>query len=662
MKSLFPAAIVAVLTFFGVAGALLRGQVVIDNNLVVLLTEDFTGGLGTAPGQVRWTGSGGFAAVGGDRTVQIGEPNALIAWTSQYFVGNGNTLILGDPSADGTLIWNKAIFLGANRRIRVLHGIGNTTRADARIDRALFGSRLTLEGDGRLDMTANNPNLTGFVTVLGAELRLNSNGKLNSLTRVDIQMGGTFTLDNAGTSNATTGGQYISDRFTKAIRLTAGTFRTIGQTSNGDSLVDLTRIFLDQGANTIDIINNRAGFFTEVRANVLTVSHPAATVNFISSSGVSDFGDDARLKLSAPPTLFNEILPYATVNGADWASVAGNYIISYFDYDASAQTNWNSLIINASPTSDQVLNGNRRLNSLRLTGGLQVDIGTRALTINAGALLSTGAANNTISGGLLGFRGPRNYVHVYNTGGTGLTITSQIIGRTLIKTGPGNLTFSGATANALNGGAYVNEGRLIFNKSAGIAAISSQIGWKLTIGDRGHLAIVRLDNHEQIANQADVWLLGGYADPARHVGLAHEGVLQFNGAGGAGLRETFRNLVVQGRGVIDFRGGTQAEANFLLLDDLDVRYNLEGGSVLMVRNWVEFEDRLLVKRSSANLDASLPYIHFEGYEPGAMLYDYNTQYWEVRPSPEPSTYGAILGAIGLGLWARRKRKPAKMRS
>jgi len=654
MKPQFAIAIFVALTFFGVAGSRLGGQVVIDNNLVVLLTADFTSGLGTGAGEVSWAGSGGFAAVGGDRTVQIGGSPTEISWTGANFIGNGNTLILGAPNAEGTLIWDKAINLGgANRRIRVLHGAANTMRADARLDRALRGDVLTIEGDGRLDMTVDNPSLTRTITVEGAELRLNGSGRLSALRSIQVYRGGTLTLDNAGTSNAATGGQYIADRLSDSlgnVRLEAGTFRYVGQTGAGNSIESFVRINFDSGGNTIDIINHRSDFYTEVRVQRLRASR-GASVNFISSSGVSSFGEGARLKVEM---ITAGLLPYATVSGADWALVnSEKTIISYWDYNTGAQTSW-STGVNASPIADQVLNSPRTLNSLRLTGGRQVDIGSHLLRINAGALLSSGAENNTISGALLRFSGPNNYVHVYNTGGAGLTIRSQIIGGALTKAGPGSLTFSGSAANALNGGAYINEGMLVLNKGPGIAAISGQVDWQLRVGDRGHSAIVRLDNHEQIANGANVWLRGGFADSERHVGQGVEGILQFNGAVGAGITETFRSLVVQGRGVIDFQGGTQANANWLILDNLDVRYNSVGGSLLVVRNWVDFEDRLLVRRSSGNLTASLPHIHFEGYAPGAITRDYDANFWEVVPAPEPSTCGAIFGALGLGLWARRR--------
>jgi len=657
MRTPLLAALFAGLTLFGVAGSWLRGQVVLSNDSVLLLTEDFTGELGTGAGEVSWAGSGGFAAVGGDRTVQIGGSPTEINWDAPNFIGLGRTLILGDPNADGTLIWDKAINLGnANRRIRVLHGSGNTGRADARLDKALRGETLSIEGDGRLDITGNNPQLRRTVFIYGAELRLNASGRLGALRFIQVYRGGAFTLDNAGTSNAATGGLYLADRLADSllnVRLDAGTFRYIGQHGAGNSIESFLGIDFSSGSNTIDIVNHRTDFFSEVRVKRLRVMSLSATVNFISSSGVSDFGDGARFRIEDSLTLTNDILPYATVNGADWASVnSENGIISYGGYNTDAQTNWNSASINGSPTASQVLNSNRSLNSLRLTGGIYVDLAGRTLALNAGALLSTGAIDNTINGGVLSLAS-NAYMHGYNTGGSGLTISSVIRGTRLTKTGPGSLTFSGTAANALNSGVYVNEGLLILNKSSGVAAISSQVGWRLTIGDGGHSASVRLNRGEQIANGADVWLQGGFADPARHVW--HEAVLQFNGAGEEGITETFRTLDVQGIGVIDFQGGTLGAPNFLILDDLNVRYGQEGGSVLLVRNWVDFEDRLLVKRTSANLAASLPHIHFEGYAPGAETRDYNVDFWEVVPAPELSSYGALLGTLGLALWLRRRK-------
>jgi len=119
-------------------------------------------------------------------------------------------------------------------------------------------------------------------------------------------------------------------------------------------------------------------------------------------------------------------------------------------------------------------------------------------------------------------------------------------------------------------------------------------------------------------------------------------------------------------------------ANYLYIDELIIGV----GSLLTVRNWFEGEDYLLVHRSKAAeylytpdqgetapggiLGATNQRVHFEGYS-GLFLSHYNEDYYEITPFPrmgptyypEPSTYGAIFGAMGLGIliWRnKRKRK------
>jgi len=69
---------------------------------------------------------------------------------------------------------------------------------------------------------------------------------------------------------------------------------------------------------------------------------------------------------------------------------------------------------------------------------------------------------------------------------------------------------------------------------------------------------------------------------------------------------------------------------------------------------------------SNGIDLSyLQNIRFEGYENfPVIIRKYDAHYWEITPFgtltpfPEPTTYGAILGAaaIGLVIWRRRKTR------
>jgi autotransporter-associated beta strand protein len=81
----------------------------------------FTRSLGTQPGQVQWTGSGGFAAWNGKMTVNLGgnmTPDTL-TWGANGFVPDGSELRLSASSNYDTEIQNPIDLGGAARTIRV---------------------------------------------------------------------------------------------------------------------------------------------------------------------------------------------------------------------------------------------------------------------------------------------------------------------------------------------------------------------------------------------------------------------------------------------------------------------------------------------------------------------------------------------------------------
>ncbi|KXU37170.1 hypothetical protein AXK11_02770 [Cephaloticoccus primus] len=139
------------------------------------------------------------------------------------------------------------------------------------------------------------------------------------------------------------------------------------------------------------------------------------------------------------------------------------------------------------------------------------------------------------------------------------------------------------------------------------------------------------------------------------VTLDRGAVFAFAGEGGVGLTEKIHTLQVERRAVINFAGGTLARANVLettqvLLPTAD--------DTLFIRNWIEFSDYFLVSRAFAPNSAALSRIWFEGWDPGAKLRDYNTSHWEIVPfaAPEPATYGALLGTLGIAVivWGKRQ--------
>jgi len=119
------------------------------------------------------------------------------------------------------------------------------------------------------------------------------------------------------------------------------------------------------------------------------------------------------------------------------------------------------------------------------------------------------------------------------------------------------------------------------------------------------------------------------------------------------LSEKFRTLKVEGEGRVLFsRKAADRYAKTLIVDDLIVGW----GSDLSVEGWNAELDLFLIRKTSWNAKNALSRIRFEGPNRQIVeLRDYNKDYWKLYASPEPSTFGAILGAVGLGLAVFRKR-------
>ncbi|KXU35287.1 hypothetical protein AXK11_06765 [Cephaloticoccus primus] len=129
---------------------------------------------------------------------------------------------------------------------------------------------------------------------------------------------------------------------------------------------------------------------------------------------------------------------------------------------------------------------------------------------------------------------------------------------------------------------------------------------------------------------------------------------------GGGTQLELAKLHIEKQGVIDWVGGYDKAANILWLDEL----TFSGPDAkLFMKNWREYEDILLVRKSSFDF-ARLNNISFEGYKGPTKWREYDKDFIEITPFiPEPATYGAILGALGVAVvaWRRRRANEASRR-
>jgi len=318
--------------------------------------EWYTGGKG-----------GGFAAYKGDVLVRLNNSTAQVSWGSSSFVLNHQVLIFGHYMAGGTILWDKALGLGAggNRVIHIDRGLLNGGRADVSFIQPISGTSgavggsLTIQGDGRMDIAVDNPNLKlATINIHGAEFRLQQNGRIAAgATNFYLKNGGTFTVDEMGTHNSSTGGFGLGDHRLaldeqgtplSEITLNAGTLRYWGPNEDLYNGIVFKKITLEDGANTLAV----------------------STLNFERNDELSLFVTMEFPSTAPGPYAINafggvKIVPWMTVNGSDWAApgvfdasppgYATNYVPlgTYHTMDANT---W-SPAQNVWMLTDQVLSG-----------------------------------------------------------------------------------------------------------------------------------------------------------------------------------------------------------------------------------------------------------------------------------------------------------------
>jgi len=630
------------------------------------LDADFTRTIGQGPGQVRWTGSGGFAAYGQDRTVMLNDSTDTLEWgtANADFVGSGSSLVFGARDSDATVIWNTKLD-GARTYFAVIQG-ADPDRAAVRFTQKILTDDFRLYGGGRADFSIDNVLTSRWGNdqpiyrsyVWGAELWLTGQGSLGRIETLSI-VNGSLVLDNTET--------YRSGRVPFApSRGSYGviwgeevTIRLLGRTDSGSTVDKIG--YSDILTGVIDVVNNRSDNYTELTIGEFRgqwgETNPVYwhfTNSDTTNGTYSDSGNTPRVRLEKPKGLIHGIYPWAIVNELDFATLGNNnYIVPYDAYDTSDPSAWTD-ISNASPVVDGTMSGTKSLNSLRLIDGRELNLASDA-SLTVRTLLSTGIGENFINGGSLTINSalyPSTTLYTYAP----LTITGALNYTRLFKAGPATLTLSGGTANGGNSRLVIYDGMVVLDRSGGGHAVAGQV-------EVLYNSILRLDRDNQFA-------------PNTHLSLFSpntydRATLLFNGENGQGLTQKFDTLLVQ-NGVIDFQGGTVGRPNMLIVNVLESIYrganpfvDYEVGNIeLWIKNWFEFEDYFLIRRGDQvwltyMQTRVLPYITFEGYERGARFRDYDSGFYEIVPFPEPTTYGAILGVTGLGLFFWRKRAPKR---
>ena len=143
--------------------------------------------LGTAPDRAQWTGSGGFAAIGGDLTVRLNN-GAGLTWGKGSFVTDGASLLFGSDSADSDVIFVNGIDLAGGTRTIVNNG-GADGGNRAILAGVLSNGGLVL-GDGTTEgtivLTGRNAHQGSTTVNSGTNLVLSGGGSIGSSSEVAV--------------------------------------------------------------------------------------------------------------------------------------------------------------------------------------------------------------------------------------------------------------------------------------------------------------------------------------------------------------------------------------------------------------------------------------------------------------------------------------------
>jgi len=618
---------------------------------VLGLDSDFTRALG----DILWhwaEGSAGFAAYGGvNRIVRIGDTTDEITWSTEFFVQTSQGLRFGHYTADAAVIWDRALNFGHTMRtIHVERGQSTTNLVDVIFNQAL-----------KNDLKAGGLRLVGN-GISGAQLWLTSKARLGSIGTIILSEGGLLHLNNQAGSSFENG--QIAD--TTDITLNTG---KLYYTTSTETAEEVGKLILEGGANLI-VVDKQGDPTGELKMKSLQRDgNSRSTLNIHGDSSQEITGVNLSFEGSLAEYVIGGIIPWAVnsldeLNEPHWITASGDNhrLVAFSSYD----NDWTSSS-NTSAAANTTLSAATTINSLRMLSG-QLTLNA-ALTLNSGGLLTWGKSAGIVFSGSGTVTTAQNRPLYLHTSGASLTFngTTRFTGGMDLVKGLSGVFRYNSTGTSQIGSLYIHQGTVELNKGAFHTGANGQV----YIGDgAGHAKLVINGGTNRLASKPKLTLRGTPYGRGAEFG---ENEAQATLAITNGAQQTLSELIIIDRGTIDFSGGSLATPNRLFLDELTFAND---STQLFVRGWHEFEDYLLLKKTATYAQDMYKWaselqkqIFFDGYsrDYSLLLVDYNADYYQITPwnnSPEPGTYGAILGAVGLGVvaWRRKCKRRANARA
>ncbi len=292
----------------------------------------------------------------------------------------------------------------------------------------------------------------------GGELVFRDNGATTLTSGVTVDRG-TLTLDNTGIAN-------LADRVNNAapVTLTTSTLRLLGNTG-ANSSESLGALSIG-GGSVVSVANGTSGATSATLTFASMTRLANGSANFVGTNGtLGAGGNNPGIVLTGATNDATGILgTWATVNGADWASIGANGVQAYTGYTAlrtgAAGPEPDTYNSNLGGSQTQV--ASVTTNSLKIApsgAGQSLALGVNNLTLTGGGLLLTGNDFSISGAGTLAAAGGVALTVGADSGRT-LTLSNVVGGNTgLNKIGAGTLVL-GNSGNSYTSGTNVYAGTL----------------------------------------------------------------------------------------------------------------------------------------------------------------------------------------------------------
>jgi autotransporter-associated beta strand protein len=399
------------------AGALpTASNLILKGGVLGLNTGNFTRALGNGANQVQWAGSGGFAAYGTHRTVNIGGAGATLVWGSGSFVPDNDSLMLGAHDSNKLITFQNNIDLG--RKTRMVE-VASGTQQDSYFD--------------------SDAVLSGVLSGNGGSLVKAGYGILE-ITGINTYTGGTVLAE--GGLMVTQGSVFASPTSTVAVSSAFGTGRIdVGTTTDTRSVGAALHLDFGSGSGIQTLAND----ITFGRGNHQGISW-FSFANATNLTGVitSDRQVGSNVFLAPDEGETITVTPYTGTNGDQIG--AGGYLTGSGGFTLIGEGNGGTLALNNANTTGQgfvIRNGMIQASNNNALGAAAIQLGDATFTLPTADFVTAGTTvlgvERTIAfssdgrsalGGAFVPEGDGTFTAVggFNTGAGGFYNISSLIG------------------------------------------------------------------------------------------------------------------------------------------------------------------------------------------------------------------------------------------